>query len=190
MRQALAASAPHAPPAQPHGGYMSQAERTKASLGTSRPQQPPQQASWQSPPPERRGMGRGVGFGGPGQNQNRDRFTPAVRKIGVNDRNNDYRPPPQNRYNVNMDARPQVNTPAFGAGHLRRRNEAQAERAQFGLDKRKPPHVSRAPSQRRVPDRDEISKLLGEASTRSEPPKPYTPFARDTNVGTAARRSI
>ncbi|KAG9192421.1 hypothetical protein G6011_11155 [Alternaria panax] len=172
MRQALAASAPYAPPPQQQGGYMSPAERMRASLTTQAPSQPHSQVSRQNQP-ERRAMNRGGVFDGPVRNQSRDRFGPGVRRNGMNDQGNDYRPPAQNRYTVNMDSRPQVNTPAFGSGHLRRRNEPPPEHAPFGVDHRRPP------PQRKMLDQDEISKLLGSTPTKR---KPYQPLARDMNA--------
>jgi translation initiation factor IF-2 len=156
---------------------MSPAERMRASLATQAPPHPQSQASRQFPP-ERRAMNRGGPFDGSGRNQSRDRFGPGVRRT-ANDRGNDYRPPPQNRYTVNMDSRPPINTPAFGSGHLRRRNDSQPERSPFGSDDRRLPQASRPPPQRKMLDQDEISKLLGNAATNS---KPYTPLARDMNA--------
>ncbi|KAI4711549.1 hypothetical protein J4E89_004114 [Alternaria sp. Ai002NY15] len=176
MRQALAGSAPQL---QSQGGFMSPAERMRASLAQAPP--PPQSQASRQFPPERRAMNRGGPFDGPGRNQNRDRFAPGVRRTTGNERGNDYRPPPQNRYTVNMDSRPQVNTPAFGSGHLRRRNDPQPERSPFGLDDRRSPQAPRPAPQRKMLDQDEISKLLGNAASNSTP-KPYTPLARDINA--------
>ncbi|KAF1839756.1 initiation factor 2 [Decorospora gaudefroyi] len=183
MRQRLAASAPRAPPAQPQGGYMPP-ERMRASLAAQRPSQSSPQGSRQ-PPPDRRPMTRAGGFDGPVRAQERDRSAPLPRRPAVHDRGNDYRPPPPSRFTVNMDSRPEVSTPAFGAGHLRRRNAPQQpERAQFGLDERRPPPspISRPPPPRKTLDQDEISRLLGGASTTSRSSMPYQPLARNTNA--------
>jgi translation initiation factor IF-2 len=157
---------------------MSPAERMRASLATQTPTYAQSQMSRQNQP-ERRAMNRGGVFDGPARNQNRDRFGPGARRNTVNDRGNDYRPPPQNRYTVNMDSRPPVHTPAFGSGHLRRRNEPQPGRAPFRADDRRSPQVSRPPPQSKMLDQDEISRLLGDASTNR---KPYQPLARDMNA--------
>ncbi|KAF1946403.1 initiation factor 2 [Clathrospora elynae] len=128
-------------------------------------------------------MNTGGVFDGLGRTPNRDRFAPVARRAGSVDGNNDYRPLQRDRYKVNMDSRPQVNTPAFGSAHLRRRTEAQPERASFGLNERRAPPVARPPPRRNVLDQDEISKLLGAASTTTNrPPKPYQPLVRDSNV--------
>ncbi|CAA9965873.1 Translation initiation factor IF-2 [Pyrenophora teres f. maculata] len=186
MRAALAASAPFAPPAPPQqGGYMSPAERMRLSLAASRPQQvsqpsrqppPPRQ-----PPPERRAMNRGGAFDSPVRGQNRDRFAPAARRVG--ERSNDYRPATtQNRYTVNMDSRPPVNTPAFGSENLRRRNDPQQERGQFGRDHLTSPMASRPMPQRKMLDQEEISRLLGNTSVGNRSEKPYQPLVKDTNA--------
>lgn len=174
MRQALAASAAFAPQPQ-QGGYMSPAERMKAALAAQRPQQPRQNSL------DRRPVNRAGATDGHGRNQTRDRFAPAPRRAGVTDRN-EYKNMQQNRYTVNMDARPQVNTPAFGPGHLRRRNEPQHDGASLASDHRRMHPTARAPPQRKMLDQDEISKLLGDASTTSRPSKPYQPLARNANT--------
>lgn len=91
----------------------------------------------------------------------------------------------ESRYNVNMDARPPVrNMPAFGSGHLRRRNEPQADRAppMASPRERQPPRS--APGSRL--DQAEIDRLLGNNSTinKQDPPRPYARLSRDTNVRT------
>lgn len=128
-------------------------------------------------------MNRGGIFDGPGRNQSRDRFAPMGRRESNSDRYVDNRIPSQNRYKVNMDSRPQVNTPAFGSGHLRRRNEPQPDRAQAGLDDRRPPQVSRPLARRSMLNQDELSQLLGHAVPSSNrTPKSYQPFARNSNA--------
>lgn len=124
-------------------------------------------------------MNRGHALEGHGRNQSRDRFAPTTRRVGGNDRN-EYRNAHQNRYTVNMDSRPQVSTPAFGPGHLRRRHEQQHDGATLTSENTRMPQTSRAP-QRKMLDQDEISKLLGDAST-ARPPKPYQPLARNVNA--------
>ncbi|EOA89661.1 translation initiation factor IF-2 [Exserohilum turcicum] len=179
MRQVLAANAAFAPP-QPQGGYMSPAERMRASLAAQRPQQTQTQPTRLNPL-DRRPMNRSGVSDGQSRQQNRDRFAPAGRRAGGNERI-DYRTPQQNRYTVNMDSRPPVNMPAFGPGHLRRRNEPQHERASFGSDNRTAQPAHRVLPQRKMLDQDEISKLLGDASTTTRPSKPYQPLARNANA--------
>ncbi|KAF7445116.1 Translation initiation factor IF-2 [Pyrenophora tritici-repentis] len=180
MRAALASSTPFTPPAlAQQGGYMSPAERTRLSLAASRPQQvsqPPRQ-----PPPERRAMNRGGAFDSPVRGQNRDRFAPAARRMG--ERSNEYRPATtQNRYTVNMDSRPPVNLPAFGSENLRRRNDLQQERGQFGRDQLTSPMALRPMPQRKMLDQEEISRLLGNTSAGNRSRKPYQPLVRDMNA--------
>jgi len=88
---------------------------------------------------------------------------------------------PQNRFRVNMDSTPQVESPAFGAGHLRRRNQPQSERAFFEPREQRPPQVTRPAPKRAQLDQDEISKLLGNTATTG-PSRPYQPLARNTNA--------
>jgi translation initiation factor IF-2 len=128
-------------------------------------------------------MNRGAVFDGPGRNQSRDRNAPLARRVSSNkDNHATYQPlPRQDRYKVNMDVSPQVYTPAFGAGHLRRRNDPPPERAQFGTQEQRPQPVARPPPKRRMLDQDEISKLLGNTAT-SQPPKPFQPLTRDSAV--------
>ncbi|KAF2851169.1 translation initiation factor-like protein IF-2 [Plenodomus tracheiphilus IPT5] len=167
MRQALAASAAKAPPAQPPGGYMSPAQRMRASLASQAPQQNSLQSSRQ-PPPDRGSMNRGGVVGGPGRNQSRDRFAPIAKRGGISG---------VDRYRVNMDARPQVDTPAFSSGHLRQRNEPQP----FTANEQRGPAVTRPPPRgRTMLDQDEIAKLLGNTGTRT--PKPFRPLARESNA--------
>ncbi|KAH7401427.1 hypothetical protein BKA66DRAFT_405173 [Pyrenochaeta sp. MPI-SDFR-AT-0127] len=128
-------------------------------------------------------MNRGGLFDGSGRNQSRDRFAPMGRRDGNTDRYADSRSSPQNRYKVNMDSRPPVHTPAFGSGHLRRRNEPQPDRVQVELADRRPHPVSRPPPRRSMLDQDEIAKLLGNASsTSNRTPKPFQTFTRDSNA--------
>ncbi|KAF2129772.1 translation initiation factor-like protein IF-2 [Dothidotthia symphoricarpi CBS 119687] len=192
MRQALAASVPKPPPAQPQGGHappqaqgghMSQAQRMRSSLGTHAPPRSAPQVHRQ-PPPERRPVNRGGVFDGPGRSQDRDRFAPPPRRSAGNEGFHDNRPPPQNRFRVNMDSRPPVNMPAFGSEHLRRRNESVGQESQ-------PPQfmggerssvTRRMPPKREMLDRDEISKLLGNNSTKSPTQTPHQPLSRDYNA--------
>lgn len=158
---------------------MSPAERMRASLSTQRPQQSHAQVPRQNPL-ERRPMNRGTASDGHGRNQSKDRFAPAARRMGGSDRN-EYRNVQQSRYTVNMDSKPQVNTPAFGPGHLRRRNEQHHGSTALASENHRMPQTSRAQPQRRMLDQDEISKLLGDAST-ARSPKPYQPLARNANA--------
>ncbi|KAI8939553.1 hypothetical protein NX059_003320 [Plenodomus lindquistii] len=175
MRMALAASAAKAaPPAQPQpqqGAYMSPAQRMRASLGSQAPQQNTSQSQRQ-PPPSRGGV-----FDGPGRNQSRDRFGP----IGTGGRNanvnSESRPPQQGRFKINMDARPQVDTPAFASGQLRRRNEPQ----QSAAEQQRGPAITRPPPKgRKMLDQDEIARLLGNTGTQAQ--KPYQPLARNAEA--------
>jgi translation initiation factor IF-2 len=179
MRQLLAASAARSPP-KPQAGNnaMSSAQRMRASLESQTPQYPQAQ---RQPPPDRRPTNRGGVFDGPGRSHSKDRFAPTPRRITSSDGYTSYQPSPPNRYKVNMDSRPQVSTPAFGSGHLRRRNDPQPERTQFGAEERRPPPVTRAPPRRSMLDQDEIAKLLGNTGY-SGSSKPFQPLARDANV--------
>ncbi|CBX98219.1 similar to translation initiation factor IF-2 [Plenodomus lingam JN3] len=177
MRLALAASAAKAPPAQPQGTHMSPAQRMRASLASQAPQQNTPQSQRHSP--SNRGPGsRSVVFEGPGRNQSRDRFAPIGTKGGNIRGNIEYRTTPQqNRYKINMDARPQVNAPAFDPGHLRRRNELRSS----GANQAGAPAVTRPPPKGRgMLDQDEIAKLLNNSTTQSR--TQYQPLARDSNA--------
>ncbi|KAF1977036.1 translation initiation factor-like protein IF-2 [Bimuria novae-zelandiae CBS 107.79] len=86
------------------------------------------------------------------------------------------------RYNVNMDmqAGPNMETPAFGAGQLRRRNDPQM----FG----RPTSSSRTTEQPRPRpprmDQAELDALLGNNSRLGprETPRPRAPLSREANV--------
>lgn len=77
-----------------------------------------------------------------------------------------------------MDARPQVNSPAFESGHLRRRpNEPQP----FAANEAREPAVTRPPPKGRgMLDQDEIARLLGNTSTRAA--KPYQSLGREAKA--------
>ncbi|KAH7085593.1 translation initiation factor-like protein IF-2 [Paraphoma chrysanthemicola] len=178
MRQALAASAAFAPPMQAQGGYASPAQRMRSSLGPQTPHQPQPYAY--RPPPHRSGV-----FDAPGRNQSRDRYAPQPRRMTASDGLRTYNPPTaaasQSRYRVKMDSRPEVDMPAFGSGHLRRRNEPPAVHAQARTQEPRPLQTSRTFPKRTVLDQDEISKLLGNTATE-RPSKPYQPLNRELNA--------
>jgi len=175
MQQLLAASAARAPP-QPQAGHnaMSPAQRMRSTLESQTPRysQAPSQ-----PLPDRRQTSRGGIFDGPGRSQNRDQFAPTARRVTSRDGYASHQPSPSNRYKVNMDSRPQVSTPAFGSGHLRRRNDPPPERAQWGTDGERQQSITRPAPRRSMLDPDEIAKLLGNTVDRG-PPKPFQPLAR------------
>ena len=167
MRRALAAAAPAAAPApapavsQPtQGSYMSPAQRMRAALGpqNSTPPRPAQRQSAQDRRPP-----------------NRDGFGMSARRDGfsVSDRTS------RNRFQVNMDSRPQFDTPAFGGGHLRRRNEPQAEQAQTSQSQQTRPLIRAVPGRGKL-DQSELDKLLGNVSSR--PSRPFQPLARNANA--------
>ncbi|KAJ4339865.1 translation initiation factor IF-2 [Ascochyta clinopodiicola] len=178
MRQALAAAQP-APSQFPPGGQMTPAQRMRASLGTqesARTQSPMQR----QPPQDRRTPNRSGMFDAFGRDPNRDRSVPTARRLGSDGRF-DSRPPQRDRFRVNMDAKPQFDTPAFGSGHLRRRNEPQATPAQsIREESRRPP--PRAASSRGKLDQTELDKLLGNDFSQSRPSRPYQPLARNSNA--------
>ncbi|KZM26728.1 translation initiation factor IF-2 [Ascochyta rabiei] len=178
MRQALAAAQP-APSQSPPGGHTTPAQRMRESLGTQEPAwtQSPMQ---RQPPQDRRTPNRGGLFDGFGRDQNRDRSAPTARRLGSDSRF-DSRPPQRDRFRVNMDSKPQFDTPAFGPGHLRRRNEPQATPAQSSREElRRPP--PRAVSSRGKLDQTELDELLGNEFSQSRPPRPYQPLARNPNA--------
>ncbi|KAL6707421.1 translation initiation factor IF-2 [Coniothyrium glycines] len=181
MRQALAASAALRPPQQPQsaGGYTSPAQRARAALGAQPLQRPP--PARPPPPSDRRGMERGRAVDDAGRNHSRERFTGGVRKIAFGE-GQERRLPPRSQYNVKMGASPDVDTPVFGAaGHLRRRNGSQSQRTQDGLNNKASAQPTRPLPKRTMLDEDELSKLLGSATTgRSS--KPYQPLSRNTNA--------
>ncbi|KAF2031815.1 translation initiation factor-like protein IF-2 [Setomelanomma holmii] len=183
MRAALAANAAFAPPMQAQGAYLSPAHRARAALGTQTPQQAQSHAQRQ-PPPDRRSSNRSSVFDGPGRNQSRDRYAPQARRVTSSDGYTTYRPSPpatpQSRYRVNMESRPQVDMPAFGAGHLRRRTERQPERAQYNAEEQRPRPATRTQPRRTI-DQDEISRLLGNAVT-DRPTTQYRPLTREANT--------
>ncbi|KAF1920272.1 hypothetical protein BDU57DRAFT_508466 [Ampelomyces quisqualis] len=158
MRQQLAASAAFAPPTPPqaHGGAMTQAQRMRAALVAQQLQTPPQR-----PPPTRGGL-----FDGPGRGQNRDghreRSALPARRTNSNaiERTTTSRPPQStSRHRVNMDSRPQFDTPAFGSNQLRRRNEPPIEQAPFGREEQRQAPARPHPT-RKMLDNEELSKLL------------------------------
>jgi translation initiation factor IF-2 len=157
---------------------MTPAQRTRASLGTQAPHQ--SQPLPQRPPlPDRRPMNRGGMFDSLARNQNRDRSSPVARRVGASDRTTTYVPPvSQNRYRVNMDSKPQVETPAFASEHLRRRNDPRPERTQFGATEQRQPPTTRPRPNRSMLDQDELAKLLGH-SVNERPTRSYQPLVRE-----------
>ncbi|KAF1362462.1 initiation factor 2 [Lizonia empirigonia] len=128
---------------------------------------------------DRRAPSRGAPFEGLGRDQNRDRSVPMARKIGSESRF-DSRPPQRDRFRVNMDSKPQFDTPAFGSGHLRRRNEPHVGSAPSLQDASRTP--SRVVPSREKLDQDELDKLLGNTSSRSRPSRSYQPLGRNANA--------
>ncbi|KAF9701774.1 hypothetical protein EKO04_000788 [Ascochyta lentis] len=178
MRQALVA-AQSAPSQSPQGGYVTPAQRMRASLGAQ--ESPRTQSSMQRQPlQDRRAPSRGGLFDGLGRDQNRDRSTPMARRVG-NDGRFDPRLQQRDRFRVNMDSKPQFDTPTFGPGHFRRKNEPQAVPAQSSQEEqRRPP--PRAVSSRGKLDQSELDKLLGNDFSQSRPSRPYQPLARNSNA--------
>jgi translation initiation factor IF-2 len=180
MRAQLAARAAPSPPMAQQGASMTPAQRMRAALAAQAPQQPPPQR--QPAPPERRPPNRGGLFDGPVRSHNRDKLSPPTRRIGASDRTTTYVPPvSQNRYRVNMDSKPDFDTPAFASDHLRRRNDAPPERAQFGVGQERRPPTTRKSPRRSMLDQDELSKLLGH-SADERPARPYQPLGRDSRA--------
>lgn len=140
-----------------------------ASAAASAAPQPAQRHSPQDRrPPNRNGL-----FDGMGRDQ---RSTPGIRRVG-NEGRFDARSQ-RDRFRVNMDSKPQFDSPTFGSGHLRRRNEPQAEpiQAQQVQQTRPPPRA--APSRGKL-DQAELDKLLGNTS---RPSRPFQPLARNSNA--------
>lgn len=172
---------------------MTPAQRMRAALAAQAPPQPPPQR--QPLPPDRRpvnrgglfdgparSQNRGGLFDGPARSQNRDRFSPAARRVGSSERTTTYVPPvSQNRYRVNMDSKPDFDTPAFASDHLRRRDDARPERAQHGGEEERRSPATRPPPRRSMLDHDELSKLLGH-SADERPTRPYQPLGRDSRT--------
>ncbi|KAF2630002.1 translation initiation factor-like protein IF-2 [Macroventuria anomochaeta] len=179
MRKALLASSTAAPAAlqSPQGGYMSPAQRARATLGAQespRSQSPAQR----QPQQDRRAPNRGGLFDGMGRDQNRS--APMARRVG-NDGRFDSRPAQRDRFRVNMDSKPQFDTPSFGSGHLRRRNEPQFELAQAFQDQHRRPPVRATPSRGKL-DQSELDKLLGNNTSQTRSSRPYQPLARNSNA--------
>lgn len=139
---------------------MSPAQRMRAALGSqnSMPPRPAQrQPAQDRRPPTRDGLamsGRRDGF-------------------GLSDGTS------RNRFQVKMDSRPQFDTPAFGGGHLRRKNVPQAEQAQASQFQQTRPPIRAGPGRGKL-DQSELDKLLGNVSSR--PSRPFQPLARNSNA--------
>ncbi|KAF2685688.1 initiation factor 2, partial [Lentithecium fluviatile CBS 122367] len=163
MRQLLKASrAP--PPPPPQSTHASQPDRTRDPFG-ARPM-----AQSRQPLPRREPLHRAGLEYSPGRTPEYHRNTPRRLQYSPSDQHSSSTPI---RYNVNMDSRPPIGeTPAFGAGHLRRRNDTQQERSQFPPAKPPPNRLDQA----------EIDRLLGNDSRASQ--RPYTRLTRDPNVRT------
>ena len=86
------------------------------------------------------------------------------------------------RYQVNMDSKPPIrDTPAFGAGQLRRRTDAQQDQSlTSAADPQTQSPLSRPPPARL--DQSEIDQLLRGTPQPSQ--RPYTRLSRDANVRT------
>ncbi|KAF3004979.1 hypothetical protein E8E13_008169 [Curvularia kusanoi] len=163
MRRALAAAAPTPAASQPtQGGYLSPAQKMRAALVSSKP-------TLQSHAQDRRVPTRDS----TGRDQ-RSGFTIRRTNSGMDD----SRPPQRDRYRVNMDSRPQFDTPAFGSGHLRRRNETQAGPAHAPQHQQTRPPARAAPGRGKL-DQAELDKLLGNVG---RPARPFQPLARNSNA--------
>lgn len=107
-----------------------------------------------------------------------------IRRDGGSGRTTTWVPPvTQNRHRVNMDSRPQMDSPSFGSSQLRRRNEPRDNRGRsdaFNAKEQRSAPVARPPPQRRMLDEDELSKLLNPSGGSSKTVT-YQPFARDTD---------
>ncbi len=171
MRRLFEAAA--APPAQTSGGYMSPAQRARATLLQQSPPQPMK-------PPDRRPTDQLSGFG-LNRDQGRNRSGPQFgRRDGYNDILSRSTPPAANRYKVNMDARPQVSTPAFTSAQLKKPVELPPRPIQIKLENQAPLPVSKPspPRPRREMDPSELDKLLQAAESTNR----FQSLAKDRNV--------
>ncbi|KAF3047424.1 hypothetical protein E8E12_005334 [Didymella heteroderae] len=91
----------------------------------------------------------------------------------------DTRAPQRDRFRVNMDAKPQFDSPAFGSGHLRRRNESKNDFAGEVQEEQRRPAPRSAPSRGKL-DQSELDALLG--NTTNRPSRPFQPLARNSNA--------
>lgn len=104
------------------------------------------------------------------------RSAPGLRRPG-NEGRFEARPQ-RDRFRVNMDSRPAFDSPNFGSGHLRRRNEPQAEPVQTQQSQQTRQPARAVPSRGRL-DQSELDKLLGNISG---PSRPFQPLARNSNA--------
>src|SRR5690242_5209209 len=162
-------NAPAPAPARP----LTQAERMRRALAASAPSPVAPPTTQRQPAQERRPSNRSGLFDGMGRDQ---RSAPGARRPG-NEGRFEARPQ-RDRFRVNMDSRPAFDSPSFGSGHLRRRNEPQAEpvQAQQSQQTRQPARA--VPSRGRL-DQSELDKLLGNISG---PSRPFQPLARNSNA--------
>ncbi|KAJ4404027.1 translation initiation factor IF-2 [Didymella pomorum] len=149
---------------------LTQAERMRRALAAAAPPHPP--APSQPVQQERRAPNRNGLFSGLGQGQRPEN----VRRI-IEGRF-DSRAPQRDRFRVNMDAKPRVDSPAFGSGHLRRRNEPRMDFVEVKEEQRQP--IQRAAPSRRKLDQSELDELLGNTSSR--PARAFQPLARNANA--------
>ncbi|KAJ4986866.1 translation initiation factor IF-2 [Stagonosporopsis vannaccii] len=163
-------NAPAPTPARP----LTQAERMRRALAaTAAPAAAPpntqRQPTQERRPPNRNGLFDGI----VGRDQ---RSASGARRLG-NEGRFDSRSQ-RDRFRVNMDSRPSFDTPTFGSGHLRRRNEPPTEpaRAQQGQQSRPPART--VPSRGKL-DQSELDKLLGNTTG---PSRPFQPLARNPNA--------
>ncbi|KAF2747566.1 initiation factor 2 [Sporormia fimetaria CBS 119925] len=163
------------PPQRQPQPNLSQFERSRPGSQNTFGSRPQQQGQRNIPP-------RGNNFFDyQGRNQNNNRYTPDRGQT------NERGQPRQNRYNVNMDARPPMReAPQFGSlGNLRRRNETLGQQI---LSSATAPRETRPPPLRPKLDDDEIAKLLGSADTgrgkaeAARYERTYTPLARDNRA--------
>ncbi|KAJ8105329.1 hypothetical protein OPT61_g10244 [Boeremia exigua] len=154
MRRALAAAAPPVASQPPQAAYISPAQRMRAALGSQEPRS--QYLTPRQPAQERRAANRAALF----------------------EARHDSKPPQRDRFRVNMDSKPQFDTPNFGSGRLRRNNEPFTEPAQArqGQQERTPARAARG---RGMLDQSELDKLLGNTS---RPSRPFQPLARNSNA--------
>ncbi|KAJ4384540.1 translation initiation factor IF-2 [Didymella sp. IMI 355093] len=149
---------------------LTQAERMRRALATASPPAPApsQTAQGGFTSPARRAPNRNGLFDGLGQGQ---RSSPV--------RTFDSRAPQRDRFRVNMDSKPQFDSPSFGSGHLRRRNEPRNAFVQGAQEVQRPPPVRAAPSRGKL-DQSELDALLGNTTSRSS--RPFQPLARNPNA--------
>ena len=152
---------------------MSPAQKMRATLGAQEPRS--QSPAQRQPAQDRRAPNRNGLLDGMGRDQ---RSAPTFQRVD-NAARFDSSSPQRDRFRVNMDSKPRFDTPAFGSGHLRRRNEPQTGPAQTFQDQNTRLPVRATPSRGKL-DQSELDKLLGNNTSR--PSRPYQPLARNSNA--------